>query len=94
MTSLGPGHDWVTRRSTGSIECLRCGTRPHWPLAERPCNGRAVQRIKDTDLCRISPEEMLSELGQAFDRGAGDARYECHSPNLLYGRDGRRRTGL
>lgn len=93
---LGSDHDWV-RYPGGEVECYRCGVRPHWPLAEKTCPiyGAAVK----SDDSRGSPnrltwQEVLNEMARALDLHGGEPLYRCVSPNMLYGRDGRRRTGI
>ena len=91
--TLHASHVWARHEDGADVLCLRCGARPHWPLAERSCTGKPVSRHSTRGAVRISADELHAELGRALDMCAGGAGFRCIAPNLLYGRDGRRGSG-
>ena len=97
---MNPSHLWI-RRTSGVVECAKCGTRVTWTAAERPCKIQkldlATKRlIRSGTLAAITEEEVERELRAAINACVEDERdsFSLHSPASTYGRDGRRRTGI
>jgi hypothetical protein len=100
-TRTGSGHLWARYKPSNIVQCVHCGVRIHWPMALRLCKARAVYSPKKLrillppDVYRLSPDELQNEVQRAYDLSTNeDNLFTCHSPNLLVGRDGRRRTGI
>jgi len=77
--------------------CGRCGTRPHWPLAERSCSGTmhvTKRYLEKHNAALVSQNEAINEPGRSLDLHGSNPAYALHPPCFAYGRDGRRRTGI
>lgn len=92
-----PTHHWVKTyrpdrrlRMQETWECKHCGVRAAWPAATRPCKVSRTP-VKLTFEARLAVE---AEAQRALDALVEDCGYRVHSPTAIYGRDGRRRTGI